>query len=152
MSIFWAALFYPVNDITTTPEKPPQFIEIAKLEANKDRDMNYLEASKTRQQELYQDLSPLPLHGNPESIFKKIVALSKKQSDWNIIRADDANFRLEAVATTALLKFSDDIVIEVRPDGKNAVVHMRSKSRLGKSDLGANYKRIKAFLNLAQKL
>lgn len=147
MSLLWAALIYPINDITTTPDKPPQFVEIAKLDANKDRDMAYPESARSKQEKLYPDLAPLAMVGNPDGVFKKVVGVSKKQENWSIIRADDANFRLEAVATTPLLKFADDIVIEVRAEGRGSAVHMRSKSRLGKSDLGANYKRIRTFFD-----
>jgi uncharacterized protein (DUF1499 family) len=60
---------------------------------------------------------------------------------------DAQPWRLQAVATTALLRFKDDVVVEVRPrDDGGSTVAMRSKSRLGKGDLGANARRIRAFL------
>lgn len=147
MSLLWAALFYPINDITTTPDNPPQFVELAKLDANKDRDMAYPESARGKQEKLYPDLAPLAMSAPPDGVFKKVTALAKKQEQWSIIRVDEANFRLEAVTTTPTLKFSDDIVIEVRAEGRASAIHMRSKSRLGKSDLGANYKRIKNFFD-----
>src|SRR5207247_5145519 len=51
--------------------------------------------------------------------------------------------RIEATATTAWFGFKDDVVIRVTPRGADsAVVDMRSKSRVGKSDVGANAARI----------
>lgn len=152
MSLIWAALLYPINDITTSPERPPAYIEIAKLDANKERDMSYQEGNRDRQRKLYPDLdslrSPLP----PAQLLKKVIPLVQKQDGWKIIYIDEANFRVEAVATTPVLKFSDDIVIEIRPEPDGSSFHMRSKSRLGRSDLAANYKRVKSFLELVQRL
>jgi uncharacterized protein (DUF1499 family) len=64
---------------------------------------------------------------------------------WTVVYEDAATRVLEAVAITGLMRFRDDIVIVVRPAAGGSAVHMRSKSRLGKSDLGANAERIRAF-------
>jgi len=50
------------------------------------------------------------------------------------------------VATSDLCRFHDDFAVRVRPDDGGAVVDMRSKSRDGKGDLGANAERIRSFL------
>lgn len=143
----WAALFYPVNDITTTPQAPPAFVEIAKLDANQDRDMSYSATARERQQKLYPDLAPLAVPLAAEEALARVVELAKQQPGWSVVHVDEAGFRLEATASTSVMKFIDDIVIEVRPgDDSGSEVHMRSKSRVGRSDLGANYKRITAFL------
>ena len=44
-----------------------------------------------------------------------------------------------------IFRFRDDFVVRVRPDGEATRVDMRSKSRVGKGDLGANAKRIEQF-------
>ena len=54
--------------------------------------------------------------------------------------------RVEVVATTLWFGFKDDIVIRISPSGSGSRVDMRSKSRVGRSDLGANAARIRAFL------
>lgn len=151
MSLIWAALFFPINDVTTTPEKPPAYVEIARLEENKSRNLTYPEGFKDKQRRLYPDLKPLRLTQSPSKVFKQVQALAQKQTGWKIIRADEANFRLEAVATSPLLKFSDDVVIEVRPDTEGSTLHMRSKSRISQGDQGVNHKRIQEFLDLVQK-
>lgn len=148
MSLIWAALFLPINDITTTPEKAPIFVEIAKLEARHGQDMAYDLRLREKQRELYPDLDALRTRLEASQMFAKVVKVASGLEGWKIINVDDANFRLEATATTAMLKFTDDIVIEVRPEPDGSTVHMRSKSRIGRSDLGANYKRIKKFLSL----
>jgi uncharacterized protein (DUF1499 family) len=57
------------------------------------------------------------------------------------------------VATTRLFKFKDDVTITITGEGAVSVVNVRSKSRIGKGDLGANARRIRAFqAELAKRL
>jgi uncharacterized protein (DUF1499 family) len=66
---------------------------------------------------------------------------------WTITQADPGAGTIEAVATTRVFGFQDDIVIRVRPDGDGASrVDMRSKSRDGQGDIGTNAARIRAFV------
>src|SRR5438128_699800 len=66
---------------------------------------------------------------------------------WTTTAADGAGGTIEAVATTRLFGFQDDIAIRVRADGTAASrVDVRSKSREGKGDLGANAARIRAYV------
>lgn len=50
---------------------------------------------------------------------------------------------LHAVFTTSILRFKDDV--ELRLDAEARVVHVRSASRVGYSDLGKNRKRVEAL-------
>ena len=56
--------------------------------------------------------------------------------------------RIEAVATTRWFGFKDDVVVRLTPAAGGARVDVRSKSRVGRSDVGANAKRIERFLML----
>ena len=51
----------------------------------------------------------------------------------------------EFTRTSSIFLFVDDIAVRVRPAGKGAVVDLRSKSRLGRGDLGANAAHIRAL-------
>ena len=64
---------------------------------------------------------------------------------WEIREVAKDQGVIEAIATTRILKFKDDVTITVASEGAAVVVHVRSKSRIGKSDLGANARRIRAF-------
>ena len=66
-------------------------------------------------------------------------------SHWEVTHADAESGRIEATATSRVFHFVDDIVIRVRPDGAGSRVDLRSRSRVGQSDLGANAKRIHAY-------
>jgi uncharacterized protein (DUF1499 family) len=64
---------------------------------------------------------------------------------WRISEDDPESGRIEAVATTRVFGFEDDVVIRVRARGSAARVDLRSRSRFGQGDLGANAARIRAF-------
>ena len=57
-----------------------------------------------------------------------------------------AELRIEATDTTPFFAFKDDIVVRITPAGGGSRVDLRSVSRLGRSDLGKNAERIRAFL------
>lgn len=150
MAWLLALLFYSIHDVTTTPERPPLYHEIAKLDANKDKDLSYKTEWRERQRKLYPDLDSPRFHQEADKVFKRALKLAREQG-WKIVDVDEANFRVEATATTPVLKLLDDVVVEVRPEPDGSSVHMRSKSRFGNNDLGGNYKRIKTFLDLLNK-
>jgi uncharacterized protein (DUF1499 family) len=61
---------------------------------------------------------------------------------------DQKTNTLEAVATSKLWHFQDDIVIQIRPTPDGAsLIEMRSKSRDGTGDFGVNARRIKHFFD-----
>lgn len=59
-----------------------------------------------------------------------------------IIDRDDGTY-LHATFVTPLFRFVDDL--ELRLDTANHRLHLRSASRVGRSDLGANRKRLETF-------
>jgi len=65
---------------------------------------------------------------------------------WRIVAAVPAEGRLEATATTPVLRFKDDVVVRVVPALNGSRVDIRSVSRFGRGDMGANAKRVRAFL------
>ncbi len=128
-----ARRFPPINDITTDPAQPPAFERAASLPSNAGRNMGY------------PGLAPLRLNAPPDQAFQRVEAAARQMPDWEITRDDATARALEGVATSRLFRFQDDFVIEVRADGGGSVVQMRSKSRDGKGDIGANAARIQAF-------
>jgi uncharacterized protein (DUF1499 family) len=136
-----------INDITTDPERPPELVGAAMLPENLHRDMRYPGEEFARQQrEGYPDLAPLELEMAPDDAFARVVKTAKATDGWEITREDPATRTLEGTATSWLFHFRDDFVVEVRPEGQGSMVHMRSKSRDGKGDMGVNAARIQEFL------
>jgi uncharacterized protein (DUF1499 family) len=76
---------------------------------------------------------------------------ASKPFGWTITKEGENYSGFEAIAETRLFKWKDDVVVRIRPDGDGAcVVDLRSRSREGKGDLGANARRIRHFLEALQ--
>lgn len=138
-----------INDITTDTATPPQFVAAGTLPANVGRDMKYPGEEFARQQnEGYPSLRALELPLSPEQAFGRALETAQSMPGWDLTRKDAENRAIEGTSTSRVFRFQDDFVIEVRPAaaGSGSVVHMRSKSRDGKGDLGVNAARITSFL------
>jgi fatty-acyl-CoA synthase len=71
-----------------------------------------------------------------------------KGPSLDVVNADPEALRIEAVATTFWFGFKDDVVVRVRPGAAGGSrVDVRSVSRVGQSDLGANAARIRRILD-----
>ena len=116
------------------------------LPANRGRDMAYPGGAVTEaQRQAYPDLQPLDLPLPPPDAFARVIATMQTMPAWEITAADPRSGLIEAVATSRLFRFQDDIVIRVRPHDGGSRIDMRSKSRDGRGDLGANAARIRTF-------
>jgi len=142
---------YPViNDITTAPEAPPAFVRAGELPENAGRDMAFPEEFAEDIASFYSDLEPLRLDRAPDLAYRHARDMAGQPPfNWTITRDDPDALAFEAVAETRLFRWKDDVAVQVRSDdGGGSVVHMRSKSREGKGDLGANARRIHQFFDV----
>lgn len=105
----------------------------------------------------YPDIQPQRFNRPAEFVFGIALAIAK-DSGWEIrlteaLPGAPGQGTIEATATTRLFKFKDDVTITVTSEGSESVVNVRSKSRIGKGDLGTNARRIRAFqAELAKRL
>jgi uncharacterized protein (DUF1499 family) len=127
-----------INDITTDTERPPP------LSANVPAP-EYAAHFAELQHIGYPDLRPLELSVPPAQAFAR-ARKAAQAFGWEITGMDEKAGRIEAVATTRWFGFKDDIAIRVAAAGSGSRIDMRSKSRVGRSDLGANARRIREFL------
>jgi uncharacterized protein (DUF1499 family) len=89
----------------------------------------------------------LVLSDNEEVVFGRAEQLAKDMG-WAIKEADLESGRIDATDTTFWYGFKDDVTIRLRPAaGGGTRVDVRSVSRVGGSDLGANAKRVGEFLD-----
>lgn len=80
----------------------------------------------------------------PQQAFPKAQEAAQAMG-WEIVKSDAKSGRIDAVATTFWFGFKDDIEVRISPAGQGSQVDMRSKSRVGKSDIGANARRIRTY-------
>jgi len=138
--------FPRINDITTDTEQPPAFAHAGSLAGNEGRDMSYPGESFAAQQRAgYPALKPLELQDQPAVVFDRIVQIAAATPGWEVSQTDSTNLTVEGVSTSRLFRFKDDFVIQIRPVDGRSIVQMRSKSRDGRGDVGANAARIEAF-------
>jgi uncharacterized protein (DUF1499 family) len=135
----------PIHDISTDTAQPPEFQALLAQRADAPNSAVYGGAEVAAQQHAaYPDIQSLQFDALPAKTFK--AALSAAQSmGWTIAAQLPDEGRIEATATTFWFGFKDDVVIRLRPDGTGTRVDIRSESRVGGSDVGANAARIRKF-------
>ena len=75
-----------------------------------------------------------------------LAVAAAQEMGWEIVASAPAEGRLEATDTTFWFGFKDDVVVRVSPAESGSRIDVRSVSRVGKSDVGTNAKRIVAYL------
>ena len=65
---------------------------------------------------------------------------------WELVASDPEGGRIEATDTTFWFGFKDDIVVRVVAQPNGSRIDVRSVSRAGVGDLGANAARIRRYL------
>jgi uncharacterized protein (DUF1499 family) len=138
---------YPgIHDITTDVQNPPAFVAIAPLRADASNPVEYAGDSVAQvQREAYPDIQPLMLAMPVDSAFT-LAVLAAREMGWEMVDQDRRQGRIEATATTPWMGFKDDVVIRVSSASGISRVDVRSKSRVGRGDVGANAKRIRQYL------
>lgn len=131
-----------INDITTNLQNPPTF---SSDPSGMGRDMRYPASFAPQVRKAYPDLTPLHTAAPPAEALRRAEQTARALG-WQVVRVDPGQGTLLARDTSRIFEFVDDILVRVRPLGSGSVVDVRSKSRVGKGDLGANARRIRAFL------
>ena len=99
------------------------------------------------------ELEPHGKKVDPSAVTREISTMVEsagpppaKSERGAVVAAVPAEGRMEATDTTRWFGFKDDVVVRVRPEGAGSRVDVRSVSRVGRGDVGANAARIRAFL------
>ncbi len=141
----------PIHDVTTDFIDPPAIVAGANLERlnppGYDSINEYGETGKTVtqwQNELYPDIAPQTFTKERGAVFDTALDVVSSMG-ITILASDKLVGTIEAVHTSLWFGFSDDFIIRIRADSSGTRVDVRSKSRVGRSDLGANVKRVRTF-------
>ena len=136
----------PIHDITTDTQDPPAFVSVLPLRAHALNPAAYGGDSVAAQQRAaYPDIRPLHVDVPPGIAYERALRAAR-ETGWDVVGTDSAAGRIEATATTRWFGFKDDVVVRVRPDAGGSRVDVRSVSRVGKSDVGTNAARVRAYL------
>jgi uncharacterized protein (DUF1499 family) len=139
----------PIHDISTDLENPPTFDAIVPLRADAPNDLQRTSEVTELQRHGYPDLAPVTLPIPLDQAFDRALAAAQ-EAGWQIVTADKSSGRIEATDTTRWFGFKDDVVVRLTPWGAGTRVDMRSVSRIGRSDIGTNARRIRQYLDQLQ--
>ena len=137
----------PIHDVSTDTANPPQFDAVLPLRAaaKASNTTDYDARTAQLQKETYPDIGALHLDAPPAQAFDRALAAARSMN-WEIVANDPAQGRIEATATTFWFGFKDDVVVRIAAEGAGSRLDVRSLSRIGKSDVGANARRIRDYL------
>jgi uncharacterized protein (DUF1499 family) len=137
----------PIHDITTDTDDPPVFVDVLPHRRGARNPPEYAGGAVAAQQRAtWPDLRPLdtPIDRGQVHVAAREAM---RRAGWEIVGDSPAEGRLEAIATTRWFRFKDDVVVRLRDRAHGGTrVDVRSKSRIGRSDLGTNARRIRAYL------
>jgi uncharacterized protein (DUF1499 family) len=135
-----------IHDVSTDLRDPPAFVSLA---AERRASPNGIDHGgpevASAQEKGYPDIRPLIVADAPARAFERALAAARAMG-WQVAGADPAAGRIEATAVTPWFGFKDDVVVRVRSEGAGSRIDVRSVSRVGKSDVGANAARIRDYL------
>ena len=146
----------PIHDISTDLVDPPAFSAAVAEARAAVPGANGLDLIAKRagdggsfielQQQAYPDLASVPTGLAPPLAFDIALALAREQG-WRLGLIDREAGAIEASDASFWYGFVDDMVVRVRADGSGARIDMRSVSRVGRGDLGANAARMAPYLH-----
>ncbi len=142
----------PIHDISTDTDHPPAFDVLVKRRVHALNDLVYgteeypAQEHAALQREAYPDVQPLETELGVEEAVARAAEVLKDQG-LEIVAVNPGKGLVEATATTFWFGFKDDVVVRVTGTQTGSRVDIRSVSRVGQSDIGANAERIRKFLS-----
>ena len=163
----------PIHDISTDTNAPLQFstqtlqMRIAQGETNPivaptltptptkpNKPSRFAGLNVAQSQRLaYPTIAPLIVSGKSVAQVGEAAKSAARGLGLVTVKSEDCDCgvgsftNIEATATSFWFGFVDDVAISVKPQGNDVRVDVRSVSRVGTSDLGANGKRVSAILS-----
>jgi uncharacterized protein (DUF1499 family) len=146
-----------IHDITTDFDHPPKIVAGAAFPRNNPPE--YMEAQQAphsdltiaeAQKKAFPDIKPVVVDvGIKEAVRRARATLQDMKMDI-LKESSNGTSTIEATYTSFWFGFIDDFVVRLTTEGKTTRIDVRSKSRVGVSDLGANADRIREFYSKFQ--
>ena len=135
-----------IHDISTDTANPPRFETVLPLRRDAVNTTEYGGPNIARQQhQAYPNIEPALIPRKFQDVFDAALIVARNMG-WHIISSDSGTGRIEATDTTFWFGFTDDVVIRITAQESTTRVDMRSLSRVGRSDVGTNARRITDYL------
>ncbi len=143
----------PIHDVSTDLTNPPEFVDILPLRAQAPNPPEYAGEEVARlQREAYPNILPLTVQVPMDDAYLAAQEAVRRLG-WQLVAAvnEQGTARIEATDTTRWFGFKDDVVVRLQATPSAIRVDVRSKSRVGQSDLGKNAERINEFSGVFEK-
>jgi uncharacterized protein (DUF1499 family) len=141
-----------INDVTTDTASPPAFQALAGRPDGANAAAYPGRAFAELQAKAYPDLRPLVLERPVDEAYE-LVEEAVRRLRWQVVAAEPPTGGqgakagwIEATEQTLLVGFTDDIVVRIQGGPSQARIDVRSASRYGRFDFGANASRLRRFL------
>ena len=140
-----------IHDITTDTNNPPEFRAMVKHRVHAVNGLAYGTEEMPAAELAALQLAAYPNVKHLESELSVADALARSESvlkgqGLKIVSTDLEAGLVEATATSFWFGFKDDVVVRVVAMNVGSRIDIRSVSRVGQSDIGANAARIENFL------
>ena len=136
----------PIHNISTDINDPPAFNEVIALRGEGTNPLEYdSDVIGPQQETAYPEITTLNVDLPVAAAVDKVVE-ALGEMGLEIVSVDATAGIVEATATTFWFGFKDDMVVRIRQSAGGSRVDVRSVSRVGVSDLGANAVRILELL------
>ena len=111
------------------------FLTFNQAEINRSADLPELESPRFQQP--------------PDQLFNKLIEIVDVLG-WEALQIDHKKNIIQAVVTTPVWRFKDDMTISVIPEGDGSYIYAHSRSRKGTGDLAANSHHLQQLLEKLQ--
>ena len=143
----------PTNDVSTDPASPPAFMFSTKAREARAwaEPPPFSGQARAAQREAYPDLETVKVEMDPSEAYRLALGVASDLG-WRIVDAEPPNLAgdgsalIEATDRSLFFGLVTDIAVRIQPGATRTAIDVRSVSRIGKHDFGANARRIRQFI------
>ena len=148
-----AFAYPPINDLTTNLKSPPPFMFSVKAREARgwaEPPPPPSEEALRAQRAAYPDIGAIMVEMDSTAAYRLALSVAKDLG-WTIVDSEPPNLAgdgsalIEATARSLFFGFVSDVAIRIRPGATQTAIDLRSVSRVGRHDFGANARRIRKF-------
>lgn len=142
----------PINDITTDFTNPPPLETGPAGRSQRANPLTYPgDAFAEQQRAFYPDIQPIIISRSVEHTYDVVMQTLAKLRYRDLVSTPPSDESPDVgtvtfTETTPILGFTDDVTIRVEATNNGARIDLRSASRYGRNDFGANAKRLRTLL------
>jgi uncharacterized protein (DUF1499 family) len=152
-----AARLPQINQVTTDFKSPPSYMISSRAREARGAWTPPEPGPETAaaQHAAYPGLKPMLVDLEPDQAYRMSLRICKDLG-WRVVDSTAPNLRgeaeahIDAIDRSLFFGFVSDIAIRIRAQGAKTAIDIRSASRVGRHDFGANARRVQRFIDAVQ--